>query len=123
MKLCRAQVAVLAAGLLACASQPPPMPATFENAGARLAFTLDLPVGRRPFPAVVGGVSFMVIMSGPVCSGRARDVKALVAAGKPFEWREYPGLDHPLSSAIWDDVGRWVSRFDGRLRPGGVRAP
>jgi len=34
---------------------PPPMPAFFENNGARLAFTLDLPAGTGPFPAVVAG--------------------------------------------------------------------
>jgi dienelactone hydrolase len=117
----------------------------------------------------VGDVAFMVIMSGPVCSvglemyysdlaeqtytpldlvyPRMRDfagppgfdvlpvldaihtpglwlfgsedrsipernsianLKTLAAAGKPFDWKEYPGLDHPLSPVIWDDVARWV---------------
>jgi hypothetical protein len=245
MKSWRAPIVVLAAGFAACVSkQPPPMPAAFENAGARLVFTLDLPNGTGPFPAVVlghgsgrvtrdqlkftadrflsagfavlrfdksdieagvrflrtrpeidphrigisgwsqagwilpivardlGDVAFMVIMSGPVCSvglemyysdfaeetttpldlvypkmreftgspgfdvvptlkaidtpglwlfgsedrsiperDSIANLKALVAAGKPFEWKEYPGLDHPLSFEIWDDVSRWVSRF------------
>jgi hypothetical protein len=272
MKSWLLSIGVAAAAVMACASQSPPMPAAFDNAGTRLAFTLDLPEGRGPFPAVVlghgsgrvtrdqlrftaaqftrvgfavlrfdkrgvgesagqfvpvgtrdsptvfpqlagdieagvrflrtrpeidprrigisgwsqagwilpivahdlGHVAFMVIMSGPVCSvglemyysdfaegtttpldlvyPKMRDftgpsgfdvvptlqtidtpglwlfgsddrsiperdsianLRALAAAGKPFEWKEYPGLDHPLSSAIWDDVGRWVSRFKG----------
>jgi len=50
---------LLLLGLAACgtrASQAPsPMPAFFENAGARLAFSLDLPHGNGPFPAVVLG--------------------------------------------------------------------
>jgi len=36
------------------------------------------------------------------------NLKALAATGKPFEWKEYPGLDHPLSPVIWEDVGRWL---------------
>jgi dienelactone hydrolase len=39
------------------------------------------------------------------------NLRILAAAGKPFEWKEYDGLDHPLSAAIWADVGRWVARF------------
>ena len=41
--------------LPARAQAPSPMPAFFENNGARLAFTLDLPSGAGPFPAVVAG--------------------------------------------------------------------
>lgn len=37
------------------APAPSPMPAFFENDGARLAFSLDLPQGRGPFPAIVLG--------------------------------------------------------------------
>jgi pimeloyl-ACP methyl ester carboxylesterase len=270
MKSWPAGVALLAVSLTACASQPEPMPAAFDNAGARLAFTLDLPEGRGPFPAVVlghgsgrvtrdqlrfaaarftsfgfavlrfdkrgvgestgqfvfvgtrdsptvfpqlasdieagvrflrtrpeidprrigisgwsqagwilpivahdlGDVAFMVIMSGPVCSvglemyysefaegtatpldlvyPKMRDfngpsgfdvvptleaidtpglwlfgsddrsiperdsltnLKTMAASGKPFEWREYPALDHPLSPDIWGDVERWISKF------------
>jgi pimeloyl-ACP methyl ester carboxylesterase len=46
---------VLAACGSPAAQAPSPMPAFFENAGARLAFSLDLPEGRGPFPAVVLG--------------------------------------------------------------------
>jgi dienelactone hydrolase len=45
----------LVAGGCASAAAPAPLPAMFENDGARLAFTLDLPAGRGPFPAVVMG--------------------------------------------------------------------
>jgi len=37
------------------AAAPSPMPAFFEHNGARLAFTLDLPAGKGPFPAIVAG--------------------------------------------------------------------
>lgn len=37
------------------AAAPPPLPATFQNGDVRLAFTLDLPPGPGPFPAVVFG--------------------------------------------------------------------
>lgn len=37
------------------AAAPAPMPATFQNGDVRLAFTLDLPEGPGPFPAVVFG--------------------------------------------------------------------
>ena len=266
-----ASLALLAA--LACSSSktaPTPMPASFESAGARLAFTLDLPPGPGPFPAVVlghgsgkvtrdqllwaarrftgfgfavlrfdkrgvgestgsfvfvgthdspevfpqlagdvaagvrflrtrpeidprriglfgnsqagwilpiaardlGDVAFMVIWAGPVCTvgqemfysaiventGRSVEdgnaamarfdgqhgfdpvpvlravntpslwllglddhsipvpttidnLKALAGAGRPFEWKTYAGLDHGLSPTVWDDVGRWVTRF------------
>lgn len=40
-----------------------------------------------------------------------RNLEALAAAGRPFEWRTYEGLDHPLSPRIWDDVAPWVERF------------
>lgn len=46
----------MTAALLACASQAAaPLPAFVDNAGVRLAFTLDLPQGKPPFPAVVMG--------------------------------------------------------------------
>jgi dienelactone hydrolase len=32
----------------------------------------------------------------------------LKAQGRPFEWRTYDGLDHPLSPAVWDDVAGWL---------------
>lgn len=268
MKSRVAALAFVAATAAACvAPPPPPMPAAFDNAGVRLAFALDLPDGRPPFPAVVLGhgsgrvtrdrlgfiareftrmgyavlrfdkrgvgessgefvavgtrdsqavfpqlasdieagvrflrtrpeidprrigisgwsqagwilpivardlrdVAFMVIMSGPVCSvglemyysdfaegttmpldlvypkmpdfhgpagfdvvptlqsidtpglwlfgsddrsiperNSIANLKTLAASGKPFEWKEYPGLDHPLSPVIWDDVARWL---------------
>ena len=37
------------------AAQPSPMPATFTSGDAQLAFTLDLPPGNGPFPAIVAG--------------------------------------------------------------------
>ena len=37
------------------AQAPSPMPAFFENAAARLAFSLDVPPGNGPFPAIVLG--------------------------------------------------------------------
>jgi hypothetical protein len=57
-------VALSLAGLLAAcgadrpsahAAAPTPMPAFFQNGDVRLAFTLDLPPGAGPFPAVVVG--------------------------------------------------------------------
>src|SRR6478735_2519685 len=45
--------AAIALFTLACARQPPPLPHTFDSGDARLAFTLDLPTGAGPFPAVV----------------------------------------------------------------------
>ena len=36
---------------------------------------------------------------------------ALKTAGRPFEWRTYPGLGHSLGPQIWDDVGAWLARF------------
>src|SRR5688500_14888601 len=41
--------------LAGCRAAAQPMPRFFENAGAQLAFTLDLPAGRPPFPAIVLG--------------------------------------------------------------------
>src|SRR5215831_7638572 len=41
--------------LLACARQPPPLPRFLTSGDAHLAFTLDRPAGRGPFPAVVMG--------------------------------------------------------------------
>lgn len=58
MKLCL-PFTVLAVALLACAAHsaptPAPLPAFFENGDVRLAFSLDLPPGTGPFPAVVLG--------------------------------------------------------------------
>jgi uncharacterized protein len=51
-------VAALACLAIRCgsgAAAPSPMPPFFENDGARLAFTLDLPPGPGPFPAIVTG--------------------------------------------------------------------
>jgi dienelactone hydrolase len=48
----------LTALLAACevrSAAPPPLPAFFENGDVRLRFTLDLPDGKGPFPAVVMG--------------------------------------------------------------------
>lgn len=39
------------------------------------------------------------------------NLKVLAAAGKPYEWRTYPGMGHSLGAAIWDDIDRWVARF------------
>jgi uncharacterized protein len=39
------------------------------------------------------------------------NLKALAAAGRPFEWKTYEGLDHGLSPVVWDDVARFVARF------------
>ena len=36
------------------------------------------------------------------------NLKTLAAAGRPFTWRTYEGLDHGLSPAVWEDVGRWL---------------
>jgi pimeloyl-ACP methyl ester carboxylesterase len=45
----------IALALLACASPPRALPTHFTNGDVRLAFTLDLPAGQGPFPAVVMG--------------------------------------------------------------------
>src|SRR6476646_3412396 len=56
MKFLPALVVAFACALLACATRAAPMPLFFENAGARLAFTLDLPsTGTPPYPAIVLG--------------------------------------------------------------------
>ena len=39
------------------------------------------------------------------------NLKALAASGRPVEWKTYDGLDHGLSPAVWEDVGRWLARF------------
>ena len=39
----------------AASRSAPPLPATFQSGDALLAFTLDLPSGAGPFPAVVAG--------------------------------------------------------------------
>jgi pimeloyl-ACP methyl ester carboxylesterase len=39
------------------------------------------------------------------------NLKALAAAGHPFEWRTYEGQGHSLPPVMWDDIGPWVSRF------------
>jgi pimeloyl-ACP methyl ester carboxylesterase len=44
------------------------------------------------------------------------NLKALTAAGKPFEWRTYDGLDHDLSPRVWEDVEPWVARYASRPR-------
>jgi len=41
-------------------------------------------------------------------------LKTLAAAGRPFTWRTYEGLDHGLSPAVWDDLGRWLQTFAGQ---------
>jgi uncharacterized protein len=52
---CASAVALLAIAACVSSAAPGPLPAFFENDGARLAFTLDLPPGKGPFPAVVMG--------------------------------------------------------------------
>src|SRR5215831_12505115 len=47
--------AVAAALAVACVGQSPPLPPFFTNGDVRLAFTLDLPEGKGPFPAIVMG--------------------------------------------------------------------
>lgn len=39
------------------------------------------------------------------------NLEKLKAAGRPFEWRTYDGLGHSLGPQIWDDIGRWVTKF------------
>jgi predicted esterase len=39
------------------------------------------------------------------------NLAALSAAGKPFEWKTYPGLGHGLSPAVWSDIDAWVRGF------------
>lgn len=39
------------------------------------------------------------------------NLMVLSAAGKPFEWKTYPGLGHGLSSSVWPDIEVWVRRF------------
>ena len=39
------------------------------------------------------------------------NLQRLTRAGKPYEWRTYPGLGHSLSPAVWADVGQWSARF------------
>jgi uncharacterized protein len=59
----RAAVMLLALSAVRCGAgvasttpvQPPPMPTHFQSGDIRLAFTLDLPEGRGPFPAIVAG--------------------------------------------------------------------
>lgn len=270
MKYVLPLVAALAACGSPAAQAPSALPAFFENAGARLAFSLDLPQGRGPFPAVVLGhgsgkttrdqlrwaadrfvamgfavlrfdkrgvgestgtyvfvgyrdseevfpvlasdiaagvrflrtraeidgkriglagnsqagwllpiaasqveVSFMVLMAGPVCTvgqewfysemvendasasiaeanrrtpeynGQQgfdpvpvlqslttpalwllgtedrsipveltlHNLQVLKSAGKPFEWRTYPGAGHSLTPQMWDDISPWVAKF------------
>lgn len=36
---------------------------------------------------------------------------ALAAAGKPYEWRTYPGLGHGLDPGVWTDIEAWARRF------------
>jgi pimeloyl-ACP methyl ester carboxylesterase len=39
------------------------------------------------------------------------NLAALKAAGRPFDWRIYPGLGHSLGPQIWNDIGPWIARF------------
>lgn len=39
------------------------------------------------------------------------NLTTLAAAGRPFEWKTYPGLAHGLSSTVWPDIEAWVGRF------------
>ena len=39
------------------------------------------------------------------------NLQALKAAGRPFEWQTYEGLDHSLGPQVWQDVARWAARF------------
>jgi len=39
------------------------------------------------------------------------NLKTLAAAGRPFEWHTYEGLDHSLSPIVWNDIGTWIERF------------
>jgi dipeptidyl aminopeptidase/acylaminoacyl peptidase len=52
MKYARVAAALLTSACVSVAA-PAPIPAFIENDGAHLAFTLDLPAGRPPFPAIV----------------------------------------------------------------------
>ena len=109
--------------VLGCGSQPPTTPeqsgSFFLSGDVRLAYTLDLPAGTGPFPAVVvghrflrgrpevdarriglagvsqagwilphaardlGGVAFMVLWSGPVCSVGLENYYSALADGTP----------------------------------------
>jgi uncharacterized protein len=42
------------------------------------------------------------------------NLTALTAEGRPFTWRTYEGLDHGLSPAVWEDIGRWLQTLTGR---------
>jgi len=39
------------------------------------------------------------------------NLEKLKAAGRPFEWRIYPGAGHSLTPQMWDDIGPWVAKF------------
>ena len=39
------------------------------------------------------------------------NLEMLRAAGKPYEWRVYPGLGHNLSAFVWSDIISWADRF------------
>jgi pimeloyl-ACP methyl ester carboxylesterase len=39
------------------------------------------------------------------------NLRALKAAGRPFEWRTYDGLGHGLGPGIWDDIAAWLPTF------------
>jgi hypothetical protein len=90
MKLLVPLVLVAAVACKSSAAAPTPLPAFFENGDVRLAFTLDLPSGPGPFPAVVMGHG----------SGKTT--------------RDHEGLDHGLSPAVWEDIGRWLQTLTGR---------
>src|SRR5262252_10492392 len=55
MKSARLAAALALAFACAAARQPPPLPRVFRSGDVVLAFTLDLPEGPGPFPAVVMG--------------------------------------------------------------------
>jgi pimeloyl-ACP methyl ester carboxylesterase len=39
------------------------------------------------------------------------NLTALRSAGRPVEWRTYPGLGHSLGPQIWPDISAWIARF------------
>jgi len=39
------------------------------------------------------------------------NLQMLHAAGKPFQWKTYAGLDHGLSFDVWQDIGAWLEPF------------
>src|SRR5262249_112299 len=43
------------------------------------------------------------------------NLEALAAAGRPFTWRTYDGLDHGLGPAVWTDIGAWLQTLPGKI--------